>query len=77
MTQNLTADQLAELGTITTRNEAGKHFTEFADHWELLERLGLIEIDRPVHDQTGIAYSQDYWTLAVTDAGVELVDTEL
>lgn len=69
-----TTEQIIELGTITTRNDAGQHFTSFAKHWEALEAEGLVAIDRPTHAATGIAYSHEYWTLEVTKAGQELVD---
>jgi hypothetical protein len=65
---------IAELATLTTRNEAGRHFTEFSGYWSELEAEGLIEINRPVHDATGIAYSQEHWTLAPTDEGIAEVE---
>lgn len=62
-----------ELGIITTRNEAGQHFTSWSKHWEQMEEDGLITIHRPVH-ATGIPYDQQYWSLEVTQEGQELVD---
>lgn len=69
----ITADDLRMLGMITTRNEAGRHFTEThaADWLNRMEAAGLIEINRPVH-QTGIAYSQEYWSVQVTEEGIAL-----
>lgn len=64
------------LGTLCTRDEAGRHFTETADHDVLdeLESLGLLLIHRPTHEATGIPYAMEYWTLEVTEAGVEAVE---
>ncbi|MHB9044169.1 hypothetical protein [Acidithiobacillus sp.] len=64
------------LSRITTRDEAGKHFTEvyMADDLAELEERGLITIDRPVHEFTGIPYSQESWSVEVTDAGAEIVE---
>ena len=64
------------LGSLCTRDEAGQHFTETADHDVLdeLESLGLLMIHRPTHEATGIPYSSEYWTLEVTEAGIEAVE---
>lgn len=63
------------LEQLTTRDEAGVHFTEYMDHDTLvwLEDSGLIEITRPTHASTGIAYAQEYWTVSVTDAGKDFI----
>lgn len=74
-TTPLTDDQIYELGTLTTRDEAGTHFTEYSASWQVFEELGLIEITRPVHDATGISYSCEYWGLEVTAAGQALIDS--
>ena len=66
---------IRELGIVTTRNEAGQHFTEWANHWEELEQAGLIEVRRPFHEATGVPYSQEYWSLEVTEEGQSLVDS--
>lgn len=71
-----TDDEIYELGTICTRDEAGRHFTEGGHGWQRLEELGLIQIHRPIHDGTGIPYSQEHWSLEVTEAGQEIVDAE-
>ena len=73
MTTQPTDDQIRELCTICTRDDAGRHFTEWAD-WRPLEELGLISISRPVHDATGIPYDQQYWSVQITDEGQALVD---
>jgi hypothetical protein len=65
----------AELSIACTRNQAGQHFTEYLSHWEELERMGLIAIDRPVHKPTGIPYGQQDWTLTVTDEGMVVVQS--
>lgn len=59
-------DRLA-LGRVCTRDDAGRHFTEVYDcGWlENMERAGLLTIHRPVHDQTGIPYSSEYWSVEV------------
>lgn len=62
------------LATLAERDEAGRHFTELCDCLAELEAEGLIEIDRPVHEATGIIYSHEYWRLVVTDAGIAAVD---
>jgi len=68
-------EMLRAIGTIVTRDEAGRHFTEAfaADVLTRLEEDGLITISRPVHG-TGIPYSCEYWTVEVTPAGQALVD---
>lgn len=72
---NITSDDLIrELCIITTRNDAGRHFTEWSDHYERLEAAGWIRIDRPVHEATGIPYSMDSWSVEVTEEGQEIVD---
>ena len=73
----ITDDMIRDLSAMTTRDEAGQHFTARFDagHVSALEAAGLITIDRPVHDATGISYDQQYWSVAVTDAGQELVDS--
>lgn len=74
MTTNLSDEAIRELCTITTRDNAGQHFTQFSSHWEELEAAGLVKVTRPVHS-TGIAYSQEHWTIEVTPEGVDVVDT--
>lgn len=73
VTTRLSHNAVCELAELTTRNEAGRHFTEFSDHWEELEAAGMIEVNRPVHEPTGIPYDMQYWTLQVTDDGLDLV----
>lgn len=67
-------EAIAELGRLTTRDEAGRHFTGWATHYETLEDAGLVAIDRPVHGPTGIPYDLEHWSIEVTDAGRELVE---
>ena len=69
-------EAFTELQSACTRNEAGIHFTEWMDYHQYLESVGLIQIHRPVHDATGIAYSQEHWTLEVTGLGQKLVTGE-
>lgn len=70
----LTADAIRDLASLTTKNESGQHFTEYSMHWEELEAHGLIRVIRPVHQGTSIPYSQEYWTLEVTDYGRDAVE---
>lgn len=69
MTTNLTKDQIRELSEMVTRDDSGRHFTEWSRHYETLEKLGLIEVFRPAHEQTGISYDCRSWSVEVTDAG--------
>lgn len=62
--------QLRQLGRICTHNEAGLHFAEWVRHWEEFENLGLIEIYRPVHAETGIPYDQTSWQVEITEDGL-------
>ena len=68
-----TSEKIRILAKITTRDESGRHFTQIYSPEALaeLESAGLLAIHRPIHD-TGIAYSQDYWSVELTDAGIEL-----
>lgn len=70
------SEAFTELQSACTWNEVGIHFTESMDHFEYLESVGLIQIHRPIHDATGIAYSQEYWSLEVTALGQNLVTGE-
>lgn len=70
----ITTEDIRKLGRITTRDEAGTHFTQKCDRdWlDKMEAAGLLEITKPVHEATGIQYSEEFWTVAVTEKGVEL-----
>lgn len=70
-----TAEKVRLLSTLTTRDEAGRHFTERFARADLdqLESDGLITITRPVH-QTGIPYDQAHWSVEVLSEGVALVE---
>ena len=61
----MNATATAELETLTTRDEAGRHFTEWSEHYEELESAGLIAIHRPIHAATGMSYGCDCWTLEI------------
>ena len=69
------SDKVRILAKITTRDEAGRHFTSLFRSSDLaeLESDGLITIDRPKH-HTGIPYSEEYYTVEVTPDGVDLVE---
>jgi hypothetical protein len=71
---NPSDNQISELCILTTRDEAGRHFTEWSEHFEALEEMGLIDINRPVHEATGIDYDQQYWTLEITEEGIAIVE---
>ena len=64
---------IRELSRITTRDDSGQHFTEWSKFWEELEFDELIEIYRPVHEQTGIPFSQEFWQVNLTERGKDLV----
>lgn len=70
------SDLLQTLATITNKDHAGRHFTEVYpdDVIDTLEELGMIEISRPIHEATGIPYSQEYYHLTVTELGQQTVD---
>lgn len=69
-------DKVRYLSRMTDRDEAGRHFTQRYSDATLtaLEAEGLIAIDRPVHQPTGISYSEEHWTVEVTEDGVALVE---
>lgn len=71
-----TESRVFALSGMTTRDEAGRHFTERYDDATLadLEAEGLIEIHRPIHGPTGISYDVQHWTVEVTPEGVSLVE---
>ncbi len=66
-------DSAEELLRLATRDEAGRHFTQWAEHWEELEAAGYIRVVRPVHE-TGIPFDQQYWHLELTAPGVEAAE---
>lgn len=70
-----TERQVELLAEMTTRDHAGRHFTEQYSDSDLdqLEADGLIAIDRPIHGPTGIPCSQEYYSVEVTPEGVDLV----
>lgn len=70
-----TKSLLQLLSTICTRDESGKHFTEVysADDLARMTVAELIEISRPAHPN-GVEYSQEYWSVSVTDKGIELLE---
>ncbi len=72
--KTLSDDTIRELCILTTRDEAGRHFTEWANHYEELEAAGLVKINRPIHQPTGIDYSQEYWSVEITPEGLEVVE---
>lgn len=70
-----TMDRVFALSRLTTKDEAGQHFTQRYDDETLadLESAGLIKIHRPIHDQTGLSYNQELWSVEVTAEGCDLV----
>lgn len=64
------------LGTITTWDETGRHFTEYAnsEHIQSLEEAGLIKVHRPRHPVTGYLYGQREWAVSLTEEGHLLVE---
>lgn len=71
-----TENKVRILSKLTTRDEAGKHYTERYNDDDIaaLEEEGLIEVNRPIHQATGIPYSAEYSTVEVTEEGVALVE---
>lgn len=71
-----TEQKVSILAVITTNSDAGRHFTEVyaADDLRELEQECLIVVTRPVHEATGIAYSQEHWAVRVTQDGIDLVE---
>ncbi len=71
-----TENKVRILSTLTTRDEAGRHFTSRVNFADLaaLESEGLITINRPIHEATGIPYGEEYYSVEVTTEGVELVE---
>ena len=69
------ANKVKILSTLTTRDNANRHFTHIVSGVDLaeLEREGLISINRPIHP-TGIPYAEEYHSVSVTAAGADLVD---
>lgn len=77
MTTKMTTEETVKvLSTMTNRDHAGRHFTERYSEAVLneLETAGLIEIRRPIHQATGLPYSEEYYHLHVTEDGRELVE---
>ena len=76
--QEITAEDKRMLGELCTRSDSGKHFTEThsAEWLDRMEAAGYITIDRPVHQATGIAYSQEYWTVQVAAEVAEWFDSD-
>jgi hypothetical protein len=68
----ITDNDLRMLGRITTRDEAGTHFTiNYSRNWlDRMETAGMIVIDKPVHTGTGMSYSEEYWSVEVTPEGI-------
>ncbi len=65
----LTTEQIRELDLIITRDEMGRHFTEWSEWWTLFEELGLVEVFRPIHKPSGVAYDASHYQILLTDAG--------
>jgi hypothetical protein len=72
----LSDDDKRALGRLCTRDDAGRHFTEaFDSAWlDAMEAAGLITIHRPVHEQTGIPYGGEYWSVEVAPEVAEWFD---
>lgn len=70
-----TEDQVKILSRITTKDEAGRHFSQVyasSDLSELAE-AGYIKISVSVHE-SGIPYSTEFSTIEITDDGIALID---
>lgn len=73
--QDVSDDAIRELCVMTTRDADGLHFTQWSEHWDTLEAAGLVSVHKPVHASSGIAYDQDEWSVQITEAGQDLVDS--
>jgi hypothetical protein len=71
---NTTTELLATLATISTRDEAGVHFTQACPLWQELEERGWITVYRPVHDITSLPYGQEEWTCNLTEEGLQALE---
>ena len=74
----LTDDDKRTLGSLATKDDAGRHFTQThsAEWLGRMEAAGYIAISRPVHPATGIPYSQEYWTVQVAAEVAEWFDSD-
>lgn len=68
----ITNEDLRKLGELTTRDEAGVHFTRrYSREWlDRMEEAGMIRIHKPVHPATKLEYSEEYWSAEVTLEGI-------
>lgn len=76
MTTLTNADR-RDLGRLTTRDDAGQHFTAlYPDEWlARMEAAGYITINRPIHAATGIPYGQEEWSVEVAEEVADWFDT--
>lgn len=74
----LSEDDRRQLGALTTRNDAGRHFTAlYSGEWlSRMEALGYAEISRPIHRATGIPYDSQYWSVEVAAEVADFFDSE-
>lgn len=76
----ITRQDLRMLGRLVTCDEAGTHFMsnpEFPPEWlDRMERLGMIEIHRPIHEPTGIPYDQEHWSVELTEEACRLGEAQ-
>lgn len=65
----LTAADLHKLGRITTRDEAGVHFTQIYNiDWLFhMEQNKYISIYRPLHEPTRLPYGMEEWSVEVLE----------
>lgn len=72
----LTDDDKRTLGSLATKDDAGRHFTQtHSDEWlDRMEAAGYITISRPVHSATGLPYSQEHWTVEVASEVADWFD---
>ena len=65
--ESLSDEDRELLGSLATRDDAGRHFTQIEKYTpeflEKMERLGLIVIHKPVHTESGVAFSEEYWQI--------------
>lgn len=68
----LTREDWQKLGNLTTRDEAGEHFTRrYPRAWlDRMEQAGMIKIYKPVHPATKLQYSEEYWSVELTPEAI-------
>jgi hypothetical protein len=67
-------EALEQLLNFSHQTEGGTPWHQAFRRWMDLEQAGLIRIEKPVHEQTGIQYSIEYWHPQFTEDGNDVVE---